>query len=190
MKKKTNIFLVLGILLILGSMAWLMYSQIYARHAQTTAKQLTAQIEVLLPERYAAVAEAYANPDMPVLQVKGIDFSALIEVPAFGVTLPVCSEWNTELLHDFPCRFSGSTYSNSLIIGGSDQYGQFDFFTQLDTGELIIITDMLGAEYTYTAERIERSKSADYSRLSSADYPLTLFVRDSYSMDYILVRCK
>ena len=48
---------------------------------------------------------------------------------------------------------------------------------------------MTGAKFSYTVSKIERKRSAEKEVLSDPSSDLTLFVRDSGNMEYIVVRC-
>ena len=89
-----------------------------------------------------------------------------------------------------PCRFWGSVYDSSLVIGGADQQGQFDFCDQIDIGNAVIITDMTGAAFSYTVACVERAARADADWLLSEDYDLTIFAKDAFSLEYLAVRCR
>lgn len=180
----------LGFLLILSGLGLFLFSQIQTGKAQSDCERIVAQIQSVLPEAQAGVMDSYSSMAMPVLQIGGQDYVCLIRIPAFGMELPVGSSWNSGRVSQFPCRFSGTVYDGSLIIGGADQPGQFDCFDQLDPGCEITVTDMTGAEFTYTVFRIDRSRSADAEVLNRYDADLTLFVRDSYSLEYLIVRCE
>ena len=103
--------------------------------------------------------------------------------------LPIYSSWEDGSVAKYPCRFWGSAYDNSLIVGGSDRKGQFDFCSRLDLGDKIRITDMTGTEFSYEVVRIDRRKQADLQTFEEVDCDLTLFVRDSSTLNYIIVRC-
>ena len=113
----------------------------------------------------------------------------MLEVPAFGLALPVADQWDSKNLHFPPGRFSGSAYDNTLVIGGADSQGQFSFCDKIDNGAVITVTDMTGVRFTYTVFRVDRAKHAESQWLVADDYDLTLFCRDAYSMEYIAVRC-
>lgn len=187
--KKVPILQILGICLIICSLALLGGSKLLAFKAQSLTASVVEEIEALLPERMEGSMEEYTNMNMPVIQIDGQDFSGLIEVPAFGVTLPIFNTWDSAKITSFPCRFYGSTYDGSLVIGGSDQSGQFDFCSKIDLGAYVCVTDMTGAEFDYRVTKISRSKTADAEVLVNDQPGLTLFVRDQYSLDYIVVRC-
>lgn len=133
--------------------------------------------------------DSYSVMEMPVLEIEGQDFSGIVDIPAFGLMLPIYNTWDSRKVTSFPCRFYGTVYDGSLIVGGSDQEGQFDCFEKIQNGSTVIITDMTGAEFYYTVVRIDRAKSAEADILINEDADLTLFVRDAYSLDYIIVRC-
>ena len=189
MNKSNRILLILGVLLVLLSAGGFLVSNLYAGWAGENAEIVASQIRDLLPARTVGVQEPYTNPQMPVLQFDGKDYVCLVEVPAYGVSLPVRNEWKAGSLLQNPCRFWGSSYDGTLILGGSNQQGQFDFCGRVDLGDRITVTDMEGAVFTYAVERIDRSKTADFDRLSQGEYSLTLFTQEPYSAYYIIVRC-
>jgi len=126
---------------------------------------------------------------MPVLVFNDVDYVALVEIPSINLTLPVADGWNSRKLYRSPARFYGSCYDHSLVIGGADNSHQFSFCDKIDTETVITVTDMTGTQFSYTVSRVDRSKSAESNWLICSDYDLTLFCRDTNSMEYIAVRC-
>lgn len=189
MKRRMYFLKLYVIALIVLSVGLLLFSRLYAKNAQAAAAVTVSKIETLLPPATSGVPGEYSDPEMPALQVDGCDYIGLLRFPAYGVSLPIAGQWSDLRILSCPCRFYGSVYDSTMIIGGNDQQGQFDFFDRMDLGDKVVLTDMMGTEFTYTVERIDRAKSADYETLSSGEYPLTLFVRSAYSMKYIFVRC-
>lgn len=189
MKKQKNVFLLLGILLIVCSVGLIVFHYGQAKSVQRKTAVITDKIEALLPDTSPGFPGDYTNAMMPVLQIEGNDYAGLLQIPAYGLTMPIADIWDESSVFFCPVRYFGSVYDNTMIVGGSDQPGQFDFFDRMQPGDTVRITDMLGAEFSYTVQRIDRSGSADYEKLSSGDYPLTLFVRSAYSKEYLLVRC-
>lgn len=184
-KEKWNLFQRLGLLLILMGAGLLVFSGL--RGWRTGA--VTEQIESRLPDRITGYSGIYADPAMPVLQIQGRDFCGLIDFPAYGRKLPVSGSWEPGKLSVCPSRFWGSAYDGSLVIGGSELKGQFDFFDRIDMGDMITVTDMTGAEFDYQVVWVERSSEADPQWLLSPEYDLTLFAREAFSLNYISVRC-
>jgi len=188
-KHKFSILLTLGAALILVGLTLAVVFQIRVHTGSAERQAALAKMQVLLPDRSTGVPGTYPNPDMPVLEIDGVDYAAMLEIPSRNITLPVADKWNSEKLLRSPARFYGSAYDGSLVIGGADNAYQFAFCDEIDNGTVITVTDMTGAQFFYTVSRVDRSQSAGSNWLISSDYDLTLFCRDTYSMEYIAVRC-
>ena len=189
MGKSIKILLTVGLLLVAVSIGLAVTDFVRTAVVSDRAAAMAAQLEAALPPRTAGIADT-PTADMPVWQWDGQDVVALLTIPAYEVSLPVGAEWDAAAVATYPRRFAGTTYGDALIIGGSDRRGQLDCMDRLEIGDAVTVTDMSGAEFPYVVDRVERSTSAAASVLSDGDAPLTLFVRDALSMEYILVRCK
>lgn len=189
MRRSGKVFFLLGFLLILGSLTLFVTSQIRGAQAEKRNAALVDTIESLLPERTGGVMDDYSDMEMPVLEIDGEDIVALVEIPALGVKLPVSAHWDKRTADAHPCRFWGTVYDGSLIVGGTDRSGQFDGFDRIDTGCGVTVTDMTGAVFSYAVDWVERSDSADAEVLLGGRGELTLFARNAYSLDYIILRC-
>ena len=188
-KGKFPIVFVLGICLVVISFALIVGLQIRTHLGAKESQKVVTRMNELLSERSEGVPGTYSNLNMPILEINDIDYVALIEIPSLNLSLPVADVWNSKKLYRSPARFYGSCYDHSLVIGGADNSYQFSFCDKIDNGTVIIVTDMTGTQFSYTVSRVDRSKSAESNWLISGDYDLTLFCRDTYSMEYIAVRC-
>lgn len=188
-RKKFPLVLVLGICLILVSITLVLVFQIRMSIGAQHSRKILASMEQILPERTAGVPGTYLTSGMPVLEIEGADYVAMLEAPSFGIVLPVADQWDSNNLSHAPNRFCGSAYDNTLVIGGADDPRQFGFCDQIELGALITVTDMTGAEFTYTVCGVDRAKHAETQWLTGADCDLTLFCHDVYSMEYVAVRC-
>ena len=191
MKNRIFQFLqILGVLLVLIGAGCMLFLHSNTQKAAQIARSAAEQIESFLPARHPGIPEEYTNPEMAVMEFDGVDYAGLITVSSFGVKLPIANQWDSAALIHFPCRYFGSVYSCDLILGGSNQAGQFDFCEKLQLDDIILVTDMTGAEFRYRVSRIDRSGTADAARLMDGDWALTLFAPDRYDGKYILVRCE
>lgn len=189
MKRKKSLLFILGIGMILASLCFVLILGIRMHLGAQKSQKIVSQMTALLPEGTQNVPGIYPNSGMPVLALDGVDYVAMLAVPAFGVTLPVSDKWDSKNLYSAPSRFSGSAYDNTLVIGGADSPQQFFFCDEIDNGSVITVTDMTGAQFAYTVSRVDRAKHAETQWLVSADFDLTLFCRDAYSLEYIAIRC-
>lgn len=188
-KRKFPIILTLGIALVVVSLLMVVAFHICNHIGATKIQTTSVQMEQLLSERSKGIPGVYPNTNMPVLQIGGIDYVALLEIPALGISLPVADKWERDKLFYSPARFSGSAYDYSLVIGGTDASHQFAFCDKIDNGTHIIITDMTGAQFAYEVTSVDRAKKAENVWLQDSEFHLTLYCRDTYSMEYIAVRC-
>ena len=189
MKRRGNLFLIAGCLLVAGSLVLLVYSRIHSEQARKRNVETVAQIAAIIPPRSDGAMDSYSNMEMPVLQIGGEDYIGLLDIPAFGLTLPIGSSWDTGKVTTYPCRFWGTVYDGSLIVGGADQPGQLDCLDQIWNGSIVTVTDMTGSVFRYVVSSVERSKTAHSDVLVDESAALTLFVRDAYNLEYIIVRC-
>ena len=190
MRRRGNLFLIIGCLLVAASLALLAYSRIHGEQARKHNAETVAQIASIIPPRSDGAMDSYSNMEMPVLQISGEDYIGMLDIPAFGLTLPIGSSWDTGKVTTYPCRFWGTVYDGSLIVGGADQPGQLDCLDQIWDGSVVTVTDMTGGVFRYVVSRVERSKTAAAEVLTDSGADLTLFVRDAYNLEYIIVRCQ
>lgn len=176
-----------GIILILSAMVWLILWQI---SAQKNTEQIQAYVDMLyelIPEPQASVLEPRTNNTMPSLNVKNENFVAIIEVPMNTASFPVGASWNTN--NKYPCRYDGSVYDGTLIIGTTNHKGQFDFVKEITVGNALYITDMTGNRFYYNVTDIQYSNHADNDVLYNNETDLTIFVKNIYALEYIILHC-
>lgn len=188
MKGNWNFLQKLGLILVLLSFSLLLGSELYTKWNSSQIELLNQQLLAAIPQRSAGDPMNYSESAMPVIQLEGKDFSGLLQVKKFGVTLPIGAGWDRDGIVTYPRRFSGSAYDNSLILGGSSRKGMFDFLGSLDIGDRITVTDLQGAQFSYEISRIDRRKNADLNTLQDSDSDLTLFALDESTMVYIIAR--
>lgn len=186
-KRKISLPLLLGVCLILGSLCVFAVFGIWQYTLEQTCRQAVLKLEEALHDVVPGVPGMSGG--MPVMQVEGVDYAALLEVPTFGIKLPVADEWDGQSLAGVPARFYGSAYDGTLVIGGSDTAYQFGFCDQIQHGSAVTVTDMTGSRFSYTVTRIDRAKHAESGWLADEDFDLTIFCRDTYTLEYIAVRC-
>ena len=189
MKRRIPFLLILGTCLIVFSLCCVIVVQLRQYDGAKNCQEVAMEMNKLLPDRTPGVPGVYSDSVMPVLEINGADYVALLEIPSQGVVLPVADQWNSMGLSNSPARFSGSAYDKSLVIGGVDHPRQFGFCDEIEHDAVLNITDMTGAQFSYIVSRIDRSKHAQTQWLQNEEYDLTLFCRSAYSIEYIAVRC-
>ena len=179
-----------GIVLILSAVGLLVFSKISISRAHDNAQKIVSEMYSLMPEVTDGAPDERANPSMPMLQLDGKNFVGIIEVPQFGTRLPIYGKWERSQVTKYPCRYTGSVYSDVLVIGGSDNEGQLDFVKEISNDDSVYITDTTGIRYKYTVYDINRTKDVSAEYLTKSDARLVLFARNTYSFDYTVIYCK
>jgi hypothetical protein len=116
-----------------------------------------------------------------------IPFVGIVEFPRYESALPVCADWGE--ISKYPCRFSGSIYNGTMQIGATTQKGQYDFYRELSVGDTVSYIDVEGNRYTFTITSLRYEKRADQTALQYEEAPLTLFIKNIYSFEYLIVFC-
>ena len=182
-----KILIVFGVCLLAAAIILLFAWQWNIHTSEQKAKEYVNVIRELIPEPQGAVPEERRDNTMSTLSIDEIDFVGILELPRFESVLPVCAEWGNP--SKCPCRFSGSVYDQTMQIGGTSQKGQYDFYRDISAGDSVFFTDMEGNRFSYTVTDIRYEKNADQSTLQRKDASLTLFVKNVYAFEYIIVSC-
>ena len=158
---------------------------IYSSRRQ--AENCVDTLRTLLPDVRDAGVEERRDNTMSVLSVNGTDFLGIIEIPRHGSVLPVGAQWGS--VSKYPCRFSGSVYDKSIVVGATTQDGQYDFYRDLTLGDVVVFTDAEGNRFTYKISSMRYEKHADKAALEREQSAFTLFIKNVYSFDYLVVYC-
>lgn len=178
-----------GVVLIVVAVALFVGDVITKKAGIADNGEVVAFFDSTVTEKNIGIKEERYNYTMPVLSYGGNDYAAIIEVPSTGTRLPVLAEWNSKRISVVPCRYSGSPYDGTLIIGGSDASQQFDFIDTIDAGDKVTVTDMTGLVFNYKVEVVKHSDSANAAVLVDKNYDLTLFAKSTQTGKYTIVRC-
>lgn len=195
MRKKLSgklplICILLGAVLILCAVSLAVYTEISGDRAQENTARILERAQALLPETVDHVPQERGNNSMASMEIDGVNVAGILEVPHYGRVLPLGAIWDTGLVASMPCRFTGSIYDGSLIIGAVGEQGQMEFAAQLEVGAEIRLTDMEGGRYTYRVAAIHHAQHATLEKLQSGDFPLTIFVKNPENAEYLLIRCE
>ena len=188
--KKTilkRILILAGVSLLAAAVAMLIFMQWNIRASQQQSQDYVQTLRTLIPTPQSAALEERSDNAMPVLSLDGTDFIGILEIPLYDSVLPVSADWSNPLR--YPHRLSGSIFDGTLQIGGTSQPGQYDFYRQISVGDSLFFTDMEGNRYTLEVTNLRYEKHADQAALQRYDAPLTLFIKNVYAFEYLIISC-
>ena len=182
-----KICVIAGVCLLVIAMVVLLVWQRNIRAAEQRTEYYVNTLRTLMPTPQGAVPEERRDNAMSTVSVDGTDFVGILEMPRYASALAVCADWGKTT--KYPCHFSGSVYNRTMQIGTTDQKGQYDFYREISVGDTVLFTDMEGNRYTYTITSIRYEKNADQASLGREESALTVFVKNVYAFEYVVIYC-
>ena len=184
----------IGAILIIGAMALFAYNEYSDIKAGNEAENVVLLIskeiatktnhgsDIEIPDYEVSREEVSSSeeeiiPDMPVIEVDGHNYIGTISVPELSIELPVMDEWrdNYDDLKISPVRYSGSVYTNDMVIAGHNYRSHFNPLHNASVGMEVIFTDAYGTVYVYEIVELETIEPTDINGMIIFDSDLTLF---------------
>lgn len=199
---KGNILIFLGILMILGAVGLAGYNFWDANRAREAAEQITDQLIEKIDESVKddETAAPYVDPNtpMPVEVIDGYEYIGVLEIPSKDLSLPVMNEWDYTRLKISPCRFTGSYYSDDLVICAHNYDKHLGRLLNIDLGVDVYFTNVEGLTIHYIVTNRETVEPTDVERMientgnsetSLLDWDMTLFTCNLGGQTRCAVRC-
>lgn len=193
MKNKSGIaFMAVGLALIIGALSLMAYNKHEEKRAGADAEIILSELDEQLKDKFPDSNPAYELDDevqMPVSVIDGYEYIGKIYFPTLDLTLPVISNVGNKRLKKAPCRYSGSVYTDDMIIGGHNYITHFGRINRLRYGDEVVFTDIDKNEFRYSVIGMETINGSDADSLLSGDWDLSLFTCTMSGRSRITVRC-
>ncbi len=203
MKWLGNLCLTVGIVMILSAGALAAHNRLEASQAGKRSEDVVQKIELQLEQRQEVMVTEPEMPllpvlpqttepehaEMPELEVDGLQYVGYLSIPAMERQLPVLSDWDEELLKTAPCRYSGSTVTDDLVIMAHNYREHFGRLSRLTIGDTLTLTDMDGVVHGYEVVAVEVLESHAIDDMTAGAYDLTLFTCTFGGESRVTVRC-
>ena len=192
MKNKLGtLCMILGTVLIVAALSLFLWNRREAEHAAEAAETILPQVVEQIAE---TAAEAPAPPDpfdptMTEAEIDGYMYIGYLSIPALGLELPVMSEWDYTRLTIAPCRYSGSTKTDDLVIAAHNYARHFGGLSGLSGGEEVYFVDMDNVVSCYTVVAVEILPPTAVEEMTNGDYDLSLFTCTYGGRSRVTVRC-
>lgn len=197
MRTKSGIVLMLlGAALIIAALSLFLHNQREDQVAETAVEQTLPQVQTAVEQAVAAqeagepesLPDPY-DPEMTVVEIDGYGYVGYLSIPAIEQELPVMADWSDEQLKLSPCRYSGSTKTDNLVIAAHNLTGHFRRLSELTIGDSVVFVDMDGVVSCYEVASLEVLEPSDVEEMIAGEYPLTLFTCTNLTSARLAVRC-
>ena len=189
--KLGTICMILGTVLILAALSLFLWNRREAEQAGEAAADILPQVVEQIAD---TAAEAPAPPDpfdptMTEAEIDGYMYIGYLSIPALGLELPVMSEWDYNRLNIAPCRYSGSTKTDDLVIAAHKYASHFGGLSGLSVGEQVIFVDMDNVVSSYTVVAVEILPPTAVEEMTNGEYDLSLYTCTYGGRSRVTVRC-
>lgn len=202
MGKLSNVLIAFGIVLLAAAGALTLWNLNESNAAARSDAAVVAALQQHIPEPTrptepsAPVQESLPDyvldpeMEMPVVQVDGCDYVGLLSIPTLGLELPVMSAWDYPSLRVAPCRYTGSAYTDDLVIAAHNYASHFGRLRELSPGDSLSFTDMDGNVFDYAVEELEILGPYAVGQMTQGDWDLTLFTCTLGGQQRVTLRCR
>ena len=152
----------------------------------------TAPASTPTPQTETEIPDFILNPEMemPEKYIDGMYYIGILTVPAIDLELPVAASWSYDALRLAPCRFTGSAYTDDLVIAGHNYTTHFASLHSLQQGDILSFTDVDGNVFTYRVAETEILGENAVAEMTGSGYALSLFSCTVGGQYRVTVRCE
>lgn len=182
-----------GLLMILAALGLFGYNVWQEKEAEKSSVEIIEEFEFEKNEETeeAVVPEYIRHPEMemPSVEIDGNNYIGILQIPAYGLELPVMSDWSYPKLRVAPCRYLGSVYTKDLIVAAHNYSRHFGQIKNLIAGDQVNFWDAKGNCFTYEVDAIEELGSTAGEEMEAGEWDLTLFTCTYGGRTRVTVRC-
>lgn len=196
--KLGTLLMALGAALILGALALFLFNRQEADVAEQASSNLLPQVQEQIMKRQEELAQSPTIPpelldphdyEMTEVEIDGYAYIGYLTIPALGLELPVMSQWDYGRLKIAPCRYSGSTKSDDLVLLAHNYIKHFGTLKNLVPGDPVYFTDMDDEISCYEVVTVEILPPTAVEEMTAGEYDLTLFTCTYGGQNRVTVRC-
>lgn len=191
--------MVLGAVLVLAALSLLLWNGLEDSSAGKSVERILPRVKQLIdapPTMPAGDAIPYPDypdpydPTMTEVEIDGYAYIGYLSIPAVNLELPVMSEWDYARLKIAPCRYTGSTKTDNLVICAHNFDRHFGPVRNLKPDDYVFFTDMDGIVWKYKVVAVDILAPTEVEDMTAGDYDLTLFTCTYGGKTRVTVRCE
>lgn len=189
-KRFGSVLMILGLILFFAASSLTAYNIWDEKRADDVVTQVLKELDAL-DELDSIEAEETLDSEtnMPMRTIDNGTFIGFLKIPTLGLRLPVMQEWDYPNLRISPCRYSGSVYTNDMVVAAHNYSSHFGTLDRLQSGDDIWFIDMNGNRFHYTVTQTESIMPTQIEHMITGDWDLTLFTCNYSGRVRVTVRC-
>ena len=138
---------------------------------------------------------------MPTVEIDGYRYIGTLEIPSLNIRLPVMENWDLDRLKISPCLYSGSYFTDDMVICGHNYARHFSPIKGVDIGADVYFTTVDAVLYHYTVsnittlqptavnQMIQNQNNSHMSDGALENWDMTLFTCNTGGQTRCAVRC-
>lgn len=188
--------MLLGAAMICGSLGLLLFNQQQQTMAARSVDAVMPQLVTAIHESKRLLEESQPPQELPLQQremvvqeIDGHNYIGFVGIPALELELPVMADWTYPQLKIAPCRFTGSIFTDDLVIMAHNFERHFGRIRDLKPGDTVTFTDMEGQTISYEVVVLDILHPTAVENMTAGEYDLTLFTCTYGGKSRVAVRC-
>lgn len=181
-----------GIILLIAAMGLLAYNRWDNWRAGQAVADIQDALEETGEENSAFDDGSSGDGGMDTIEVDGYEYIGTLSIPNFGLELPVMAEWSYPGLKVAPGRYSGSAWTDDMVLCGHNYDRHFGNLKNLEAGDAVTFTDVHGNVFEYRVKEIIILAPTDVEEMldqSADEWDLTMFTCTIGGQTRVTVRC-
>lgn len=175
-----------GIVLLLGALGLFLWNQNEANQAEAASAALMTKLSVVIEENSAEDSSTPGLLDLPEellppekkrmteVEIDGYGYIGYLTIPRLGLELPIMADWDYTRLKIAPCRYSGSTMEENLVLVAHNYRKHFGPIRRLNPGDEAAFVDMDGNVIRYRVEAVDVLPPTAVEEVTSGSFDLAL----------------
>ena len=192
MKHKSNILIVLGILMILAALGIFGYNQYEDQSVNQQNEVILETLEKKQQEDKTALYRQYPNIPMPVVEIDGLNYIGTIKAPAIDLNTPVLATYDAATMEVTPALYSGTAYQKNMLMLGHNYQSCFGKLANIKIGDEVLFIDNHKNEFYYEVIDYLIINENEFDKILSQEDPwdFTMFTCTWSGYDRVVIRCK
>ncbi|MCD7751620.1 MAG: sortase [Lachnospiraceae bacterium] len=198
-RKIGTLLMAIGSLMLLGAVGLLAYNAWDDWRAGTAVVKVQDALDLAMENRNSGVT-LYENStgtrdaddtEMDVIEIDGYDYIGTLSISRYGLELPVMADWSYAGLKIAPACYSGSVWTDDLVICGHNYERHFGYLKDLEEGDTITFTDVDGNVWYYVVNEVltlEPTAIEEMLAQGGVSWDLTLFTCTTSGQARVTVR--